>query len=78
MDIKPFNRTHLKDACMTEVPYGSYAWILDSVRAIKPIPVKGKLSLWNYDGELEYLEPLDSDEELDKRYHEVWEPLEYW
>lgn len=79
VDIKPFDRTHLEGACMDVVPYDSYAWILDNVRAIKPIPVKGKLSLWNFDGELEYFEPLDpDDDELDKRYHEVWEPLEYW
>ena len=72
-------KTILEGACMDVVPYDSYAWILDNVRAIKPIPVKGKLSLWNFDGELEYFEPLDpDDDELDKRYHEVWEPLEYW
>ena len=58
--------------------YDSYIKVFEKLN-IKPIPVKGKLSLWNFDGELEYFEPLDpDDDELDKRYHEVWEPLEYW
>ena len=33
----------------------NYEWILSDIRYIKPIPLKGKLNLWNYDGEIEYL-----------------------
>ena len=27
---------------------GRYAWILDSIEEVEPIPVKGKLGIWNY------------------------------
>lgn len=29
---------------------GRYAWILEDVELIKPIPAKGQLSLWNFKG----------------------------
>ena len=41
VDVVPFDESHLDDACMDEVPYDAYAWILDNFRIIKPIPVKG-------------------------------------
>lgn len=32
---------------------GRYAWILDNIEMLKePIPAKGKLSLWEYEGEI--------------------------
>jgi activating signal cointegrator 1 len=32
---------------------GRYAWILDNVEMLKePIPAKGKLSIWNFEGEI--------------------------
>ncbi len=56
-----------------------YAWQLTDVRAIKPFPVKGKLSL--YDVEDTLIELLDdediSDEEADALYKEFYEPLLY-
>ena len=27
---------------------GRYAWILDSIEEVEPIPVKGQLGIWNY------------------------------
>ena len=30
---------------------GRYAWIFEDVEPIYPIPVKGKLNIWNYEGE---------------------------
>lgn len=50
VDVVPFKREHLQDAMMEPKDYqpGLYAWILDNNRIIKPIPVKGKLSLWNF------------------------------
>lgn len=44
-----------------------YAWILDDVRLIKPVPVKGKLHIYDVDIEPEYA-PDDeniTDEEID-------------
>lgn len=77
-DIVPFRHEHLEAADMDVMPYGEYAWILKNPRIIKPIPIKGKLSLWesgiNYD-DLEILpEPKteEEDAELDRLY---WEPL---
>jgi len=29
-----------------------YAFKLENVKKLKPIPIKGKLSLWNYEGEI--------------------------
>lgn len=30
---------------------GRYAWIFEDVEPIYPIPAKGKLNIWNYEGE---------------------------
>ena len=50
IDVVPLTRAHMEDALLTPADYqpGLYAWILDNNRIIKPIPVKGKLSLWNF------------------------------
>lgn len=79
VDVVPFTKAYLEAADMDSMPDApSYAWILDDLKIIKPIPVKGKLSLWNYDGPIEYFGDDIwnlSKEEDDKLYHEVWEPL---
>ena len=77
VDVVPFTKDHLQAACMDKRNFkpGLYAWLLDNVRIIRPIPLKGKLSLWEYDGEIEYLPEPESEEEDDKMYHEIWEPL---
>ena len=31
---------------------GRYAWILDDIKIINPIKVKGKLGIWNYEGDI--------------------------
>ena len=50
IDVVPLTRAHMQDAMLSPADYqpGLYAWILDNNRIIKPIPVKGKLSLWNF------------------------------
>lgn len=42
-----------------------YAWILDNVRLMRPVPVKGKLSLFEVDIEPEYIPNDISKDELD-------------
>lgn len=76
-DVVPLKKEHAAAACLekSEVQPGLYAWKLDNLRYIKPIPLKGRLSLWNYDGEVEYLKEPESDEEDEKLYHEIYEPL---
>lgn len=34
-----------------EYKVGRYAWILENVEAITPIPAKGQLNIWNYNEE---------------------------
>lgn len=62
-DIVPMKKRHLKNACMFGSEYNekSYAWILDNLRLIRPFTVKGKLSLWECDHEIEYL-PFSVDD----------------
>lgn len=52
-DIVPFERKHLQLALMKSAEYhaGMFAWKLRNNRIIKPIPVKGALSLWSFDDE---------------------------
>lgn len=38
-----------------EYKVGRYAWIIDDIKPIYPIPTKGKLNIWNYDGEYEVI-----------------------
>lgn len=33
-----------------------YGFVLEDVQKIKPIPINGKLSLWDYNGEIEVIE----------------------
>ena len=76
-DIVPFQRKHLKGAMMDSFSPEDYAWILTNPRVIKPFPVKGKLSLWTCEHEIEYLpEPKNEkeDEELGRIY---WDPIIY-
>lgn len=39
-----------------EYKVGRYAWIIDDIKTIYPIPTKGKLNIWNYDGEYEVID----------------------
>ncbi len=69
-DIVPLQKKHLADALMpsTTDTTGLYAWMLGDNRLIVPQPVKGKLSLWNYDGPIDYIpfeEWVCSDEEIE-------------
>ena len=76
-DVVPFTERHLKKALMDESDYepGLYVWILKDPRLIKPFPVKGKLSLWNCDHEIEYLPVPKTEEEGEKLVAKYWEPL---
>lgn len=77
VDIVPFKKKHCLEARMLQSDYqpGMYAWILDNVRYIRPIPVKGKLGLWEYNRSLEILQEPETDEEDEKIYREIYEPL---
>lgn len=34
---------------------GRYAWVLEDIEAINPIPAKGKLNIWNYNRDYEVI-----------------------
>ncbi len=76
-DIVPLEKKHAEKACFNKSEFqpGLFGWCIDNVRYIRPVPVKGKLSLWEFTGDLEYLEEPESDEEDEKLYHEIYEPL---
>lgn len=86
-DIIPFEKKHLKPALMLPQDYAPnmYAWILEYNRIIKPIPVKGKLSLWNFENDdlIEYipeeeylLQPGQENTETDPAWWvKYWKPL---
>ena len=77
-DCVPFKEEHLVGAEIDTMPFDCYAWILENPRIIKPIPMKGKLSLWRCSLDISDLEFLpvpqtpEEDKELDRIY---WEPL---
>ena len=74
-DVVPLEKKHLDAALLDAMPDSeAFAWILENPRFIRPLPVKGKLSLWNYDGEVEYLHPT-TQEELQELLDTYWEPI---
>lgn len=77
VDIVPLKKDMLKLAMLEPADYepGLYAWIVENPRFIKPIPLKGKLSLWEYTGDIEYLPDAKTDEEDEKLFNQYWRPL---
>lgn len=80
-DVVPFEKKHLKAALMLPKEYqvDHYAWKLTYNRLIVPVPVKGKLSLWNYDGEIEYIPEeewiTEDPEQAGQWVEKYWKPL---
>lgn len=75
IDVVPFTKEHLEAAYMyeDEMPQKkSYAWILSDVRPIKPVPVKGALSLWNYENTIEYFDEMFFDSKKEKENFVNW------
>lgn len=81
-DVVPFDEEHVEAAEMDDW-YEGYAWILKNPRMIKPVPVKGKLHLWEYDGPIEIIPDEEwcvKKEQSDEEAEAVWESFEkkYW
>ncbi len=50
VDIKPFTRSDLDAACMSQVPDGPHwAWVLEGAREVEPFRVRGQLGLFAID-----------------------------
>lgn len=77
VDIVPLKREHIDAALLENEDYdsGLFAWILKNPRYIKPIPLKGHLSLWTYDGDVEYLPVAKTDEEDQELFYKYWKPI---
>lgn len=77
-DVVPFKKSHFKAACMDYFDdfENLYAWKLTNLRLIKPIPIKGKLSLWEYDGKVEVMD-FATEEEEDRFVEKYWDPIIY-
>lgn len=77
VDVVPFKREHIKPSMEDEMIYDAYAWILENPRIIEPLPVKGKLSLWNFDHDeqIVYLPSPKTDEEDAELGAKYWKPL---
>lgn len=63
-----------------------FGWILKNPRMIKPVPVRGQLYLWDYNGPIEVIPDEEwcvtkdeSDEEAERRWasfeKKYWEPI---
>lgn len=77
VDVVPFKREHIKPSMEDGMIYDAYAWILENPRIIEPIPVKGKLSLWNFehDEKIVYLPKPKNEEEDEALGAKYWDPL---
>lgn len=87
LDIVPLTKELAKQAMMDWKPEYKdwyYAWILDDNKLIEPQPVKGKLSLWEYDKPIIYPDGVNDGTEnengeiicsFDDFYNNVWKPL---
>lgn len=83
VDVRPLKKSDCEAAMLSPSDYekGLFAWVLDDNRLIEPIPLKGKLSLWNFDEEekIKYI-PFEEwegneDEEPGAWYDKYWKPL---
>lgn len=76
-NVRTFHRRDLEAAIMEPHDFrqGLFAWELENPRLIKPIPIKGKLSLWEYQGEQPEIIKVVSDEEGEQFLKDFWEPL---
>ena len=86
-DIEPFKEEHLEAAMMEEMPEGKcYAWHLENIFPIYPIPVRGKLGLFDVDDELikyidddipEGMEGKELEDFLNGIYEKYFIPITY-
>ena len=80
-DVRPFTKKDTDAALLLPAEFkpGLYAWELTYNRLIVPVPVKGKLSLWNYEGDIEYIPEeewiTDDPEKAGEWFEKYWKPL---
>lgn len=84
-DIKKMEKRYCEQAAVTYTEIKNninslYAWFLKDVRIIKPIPVKGKLGLWDFNGDVDILGALEDllklpENEDAAMYEKYWKPI---
>lgn len=81
-DVRPIKKKDAEFAMMrpADIDLHNFAWCLSDIRLIKPIPVKGRLSLWNCDIQPEIIMSLEeylnlSDEEDERVFNQYWRDL---
>jgi hypothetical protein len=62
VDVRLMQKGDEEEALMDEVDPEAYSWVLEDVRLVVPIPVKGKQGLFNVDDSLITLSPFRYDE----------------
>ena len=74
-DVEPFNKSHLEAAKMSKMPdVQCYAWHLDNVQDIYPIPVRGKPGLFDVDDSLiKYVQNEQTDNMTDEEFETFYE-----
>lgn len=76
IDIVPFEKMHMDAAAMDFMPnQNGFAWVFDNFRLLKPVPVKGKLGLFDTNIPIDYLPDGKSEEEMDNIINEFIYPL---
>lgn len=81
VDCVPFTKEHLEPAMMVSVPDNHFAWVLDDVRIIAPIKIKGFLSLIDWgkvqkaSDEIIYLPEPQTDEEDEAQYNKYYKDI---
>ena len=75
-NIRPFMRHDCEAALIAPADFqnGLYAWELDNIRTIKPVPVRGMPGFFTVDdSKIECIEDPDPDDNT--RWMEIWERL---
>lgn len=76
VDCVPFRKEHLEAAAMDSMPNESgFAWILDNFHMIHPVPVKGRLGLFDLDIEIEQIPDDLPEDEAEKYINDVFIPI---
>lgn len=76
VNVRPLKKADMEAAYMPDNAYrkGLYAWELENIRTIKPIPVRGKPGLFEVDDKLIKVIPHPEIDD-DTRWKKIWAPL---
>lgn len=76
VNVRPLKKADMDAAYLPDEDYrkGLYAWELENIRTIQPIPVRGKPGLFDVDDSLiKYIPDPEIDDRT--RWDKIWQPL---